>query len=132
VIARRLGVKVNGWAAPDTVEFAGINSREELAQMEAQIRERVNRRLMKAGVILLDPATAYIGPEVESAIEFYEDAARRYGLQLADVGSLRFLGHISGSPLQDDMMLKISLALTWCRSPWPPKPWQRGFLNSHH
>ena len=33
--------------------------------MEAQLREQVNHRLMKAGVTLLDPATAYIGPEVE-------------------------------------------------------------------
>jgi bifunctional UDP-N-acetylglucosamine pyrophosphorylase / glucosamine-1-phosphate N-acetyltransferase len=64
-IAGRLGVKVNAWIAPDMAEFAGINSREELAQMEAQLREQINRRLMKAGVTLLDPATAYIGPEVE-------------------------------------------------------------------
>ena len=64
-IARRHRVKVNAWTAADTDEFAGINSREELAEMEAQLREQVNRRLMNAGVTLLDPATAYIGPEVE-------------------------------------------------------------------
>jgi bifunctional UDP-N-acetylglucosamine pyrophosphorylase/glucosamine-1-phosphate N-acetyltransferase len=64
-IARRLRVKVNAWIASGSTEFAGINSREELAQMEAQLREQVNGRLMKAGVTLLDPATAYIGPEVE-------------------------------------------------------------------
>ncbi|MBV8774381.1 MAG: bifunctional N-acetylglucosamine-1-phosphate uridyltransferase/glucosamine-1-phosphate acetyltransferase, partial [Deltaproteobacteria bacterium] len=64
-IARRLRIKVNAWTAPDSAEFAGINSREELAKMETQLREDVNRRLMNAGVTLLDPATAYIGPEVE-------------------------------------------------------------------
>jgi bifunctional UDP-N-acetylglucosamine pyrophosphorylase / glucosamine-1-phosphate N-acetyltransferase len=64
-IARRHRVKVDAWTAPDTAEFAGVNSREELAQMEAQLREQVNRRLMNAGVTLLDPATAYIAPEVE-------------------------------------------------------------------
>ena len=32
--------------------------------METQIREEINRRLMDAGVTLIDPATAYIGPEV--------------------------------------------------------------------
>jgi bifunctional UDP-N-acetylglucosamine pyrophosphorylase / glucosamine-1-phosphate N-acetyltransferase len=64
-IAQRLGVKVNAWMAADPSEFGGVNSREELAQMEAQLREQVNRRLMKAGVTLLDPATTYIGPEVE-------------------------------------------------------------------
>ena len=64
-IARRRGVKINAWTALNTAEFAGVNSREELAQMEAQLREQVNSRLMKAGVTLLDPATTYIGPEVE-------------------------------------------------------------------
>ncbi|MBV8452049.1 MAG: bifunctional UDP-N-acetylglucosamine diphosphorylase/glucosamine-1-phosphate N-acetyltransferase GlmU [Deltaproteobacteria bacterium] len=64
-IARRLRVRVNAWTAPNTAEFAGVNSREELTQMEAQLREQVNRRLMQAGVTLLDPATVYIGPEVE-------------------------------------------------------------------
>jgi len=64
-IARRHRVKVSAWTASVTAEFAGVNSREELAQMEAHLREQVNHRLMKAGVTLLDPATAYIGPEVE-------------------------------------------------------------------
>jgi bifunctional UDP-N-acetylglucosamine pyrophosphorylase / glucosamine-1-phosphate N-acetyltransferase len=64
-ISRRLRVRANAWIAPDAAEFGGVNSREELAQMEAELREQVNRRLMKAGVTLLDPATAYIGPEVE-------------------------------------------------------------------
>jgi len=64
-IARRHRVRVNAWTAAETAEFAGVNSREELAEMEAQLRQQVNRRLMNAGVTLLDPATAYIGPEVE-------------------------------------------------------------------
>ncbi|MGH7987170.1 MAG: bifunctional UDP-N-acetylglucosamine diphosphorylase/glucosamine-1-phosphate N-acetyltransferase GlmU [Candidatus Binataceae bacterium] len=64
-IARRRGDKLNAWLAHDETEFAGINSREELARMEAQVRNQVNRRLMDSGVTLVDPATAYIGEEVE-------------------------------------------------------------------
>ncbi|HKV53867.1 MAG TPA: bifunctional UDP-N-acetylglucosamine diphosphorylase/glucosamine-1-phosphate N-acetyltransferase GlmU [Candidatus Binataceae bacterium] len=64
-IARRRGLEVNAWIADNAAEFAGINSRQELAQMETQIREETNRRLMDAGVTMIDPATAYIGPEVE-------------------------------------------------------------------
>ncbi|HYR79541.1 MAG TPA: NTP transferase domain-containing protein, partial [Candidatus Dormibacteraeota bacterium] len=59
-IARRRNLKVEAWLANDPTEFAGINSREELAQMEAQIRAAINRKLMEAGVTLVDPATAYI------------------------------------------------------------------------
>src|SRR6266851_2190002 len=54
-IARRRDVAVEAWQAADAAEFAGINSREELAQMEAQIRNEVNRRLMASGVTLVDP-----------------------------------------------------------------------------
>jgi bifunctional UDP-N-acetylglucosamine pyrophosphorylase/glucosamine-1-phosphate N-acetyltransferase len=64
-IARRRGLTVNAWTAPRADEFAGINSREELARMANQVREQINRSLMAAGVTLVDPATAYIGPEVE-------------------------------------------------------------------
>ena len=64
-IASGRGLNINAWIAGDATEFAGINSREELAQMEAQIREEINRRLMSSGVTFIDPATAYIGAEVE-------------------------------------------------------------------
>jgi bifunctional UDP-N-acetylglucosamine pyrophosphorylase / glucosamine-1-phosphate N-acetyltransferase len=64
-IARAHGRNVVAWHALDGAEFAGINSREDLARMETQIREEVNRRLMAAGVTLIDPATAYIAPEAE-------------------------------------------------------------------
>ena len=64
-IARQRRACRRGWCAPDAAEFAGINSREELAQMEAEIRAAVNRKLMAAGVTIVDPATAYIGEQVE-------------------------------------------------------------------
>ncbi len=66
-IARARGLDVNAWVASDPAEFAGINSREELAHMEAQIREQTNRKLMAAGVTLIDPATAYISEQAEIA-----------------------------------------------------------------
>lgn len=64
-IGRARGLPVEAWVSDRAAEFAGINSREELAQMEAEIRHSVNRRLMAAGVTLTDPATAYIGEQVE-------------------------------------------------------------------
>jgi bifunctional UDP-N-acetylglucosamine pyrophosphorylase/glucosamine-1-phosphate N-acetyltransferase len=67
MIARGRGLEVNAWVATDPAEFAGINSREELANMEAQIREQTNRKLMAAGVTLVDPATAYISEQAEIA-----------------------------------------------------------------
>jgi bifunctional UDP-N-acetylglucosamine pyrophosphorylase / glucosamine-1-phosphate N-acetyltransferase len=59
--------KVEAWVADDAAEFAGINSREELANMEAEIRAAVNRKLMGSGVTIVDPATAYISEQAEIA-----------------------------------------------------------------
>jgi len=64
-IARERGLAIGGFRAARPQEFVGINSLEELAQVNAEIRKTVNRRLMAAGVTLVDPDTAYIDPEVE-------------------------------------------------------------------
>jgi bifunctional UDP-N-acetylglucosamine pyrophosphorylase/glucosamine-1-phosphate N-acetyltransferase len=68
-IARSRNAKVEAWVATDPAEFAGINSREELANMEAEIRAAVNRKLMQAGVTLVDPATAYVSEQAEIALD---------------------------------------------------------------
>lgn len=65
--ARRRGLVVEAWRAQNAAEFAGVNTREELASMETLLREQVNRRLMAAGVSILDPATAYISEQAEIA-----------------------------------------------------------------
>ena len=66
-IARARGEKVEAWVAEDPAEFAGINTREELANMEAEIRAAVNRKLMASGVTLVDPASAYISEQAAIA-----------------------------------------------------------------
>ncbi len=66
-IARARRETIEAWVADDPAEFAGINSREELANMEAEIRAVVNRKLMQSGVTLVDPATAYISEQAEIA-----------------------------------------------------------------
>jgi bifunctional UDP-N-acetylglucosamine pyrophosphorylase / glucosamine-1-phosphate N-acetyltransferase len=66
-IARARREKIEAWVAKDPAEFAGINSREELANMEAENRAAVNRKLMATGVTLVDPATAYISEQAEIA-----------------------------------------------------------------
>ncbi len=66
-IARRQGLGVAAWIANDPAEFVGINSRMELAEMEATIRESTCRKLMDAGVTFIDPASAFISEEAEIA-----------------------------------------------------------------
>jgi bifunctional UDP-N-acetylglucosamine pyrophosphorylase / glucosamine-1-phosphate N-acetyltransferase len=63
-IARRHGAAATAWPAPNSAEFDGINTREELARMNQELRDQRIRTLMDAGVTFIDPATAYIADTV--------------------------------------------------------------------
>jgi bifunctional UDP-N-acetylglucosamine pyrophosphorylase/glucosamine-1-phosphate N-acetyltransferase len=52
-------------AAPVAWEVEGINTRVELADVAAKLRDRINRAHMLAGVTIVDPATTWIEAEVE-------------------------------------------------------------------
>jgi bifunctional UDP-N-acetylglucosamine pyrophosphorylase/glucosamine-1-phosphate N-acetyltransferase len=48
----------------DFLEVVGINDRAQLAESEAALRARTNRRLMLSGVTLVDPVTTYVDVDV--------------------------------------------------------------------
>ncbi|MDP1571715.1 MAG: bifunctional UDP-N-acetylglucosamine diphosphorylase/glucosamine-1-phosphate N-acetyltransferase GlmU [Vicinamibacterales bacterium] len=48
----------------DASEMRGINSRSELAEVSAIVRQQKNEELMAAGVTLIDPATTYVDADV--------------------------------------------------------------------
>ena len=58
------GVALLPVPAADPDDVRGINDRAQLAQAEALLRERINRRHMLAGVTLIDPARSYIDADV--------------------------------------------------------------------
>ncbi|HXV79288.1 MAG TPA: bifunctional UDP-N-acetylglucosamine diphosphorylase/glucosamine-1-phosphate N-acetyltransferase GlmU [Candidatus Binatia bacterium] len=64
VIALQQGEKVATVKVDDAREVMGINTREELAQMEKTLQERINRKWMDNGVTLKDPNTTYIDKDV--------------------------------------------------------------------
>ncbi len=63
-IYRARGLTVETVQVADRHELLGVNSRRELADVATILRSRKNDELMAAGVTLLDPATAYIDPDV--------------------------------------------------------------------
>src|SRR5262245_4491002 len=63
-LAARAGLRVCGVRAERPEELAGINTRAELADMEATLRHTLIERWMKDGVTFEDPATVYLGPDV--------------------------------------------------------------------
>ena len=63
-IYRERGLTVETVTVADAREILGVNDRRELAEMTATLRRTRNDALMASGVTLVDPATAYIGPDV--------------------------------------------------------------------
>jgi bifunctional UDP-N-acetylglucosamine pyrophosphorylase/glucosamine-1-phosphate N-acetyltransferase len=63
-IYRAQGQTVETVLLDDSREILGVNSRRELADVTAILKTTRNEELMAAGVSLVDPATAWIGPDV--------------------------------------------------------------------
>jgi bifunctional UDP-N-acetylglucosamine pyrophosphorylase / glucosamine-1-phosphate N-acetyltransferase len=63
-IYRSRGLPVDTLKVEDPRELAGVNSRKDLAQVTRMLTDSRNDELMASGVTLVDPATAYIGPDV--------------------------------------------------------------------
>ncbi len=63
-IHRADGRRVDAVALDDADEIRGINTRAELAEVGRVLQSRINAGHMAAGVTLVDPGTAYIGPDV--------------------------------------------------------------------
>ena len=64
-IYRRRRRVVGTHTVANAAEIRGINSRTELAEVSAMVRQQKNEELMAAGVTLIDPATTYVDTDVE-------------------------------------------------------------------
>jgi bifunctional UDP-N-acetylglucosamine pyrophosphorylase/glucosamine-1-phosphate N-acetyltransferase len=63
-IYRKQKRTVATWTVERAEKIRGINSRTELAEVSAMVRQQKNEELMAAGVTLIDPATTYIDSDV--------------------------------------------------------------------
>jgi bifunctional UDP-N-acetylglucosamine pyrophosphorylase/glucosamine-1-phosphate N-acetyltransferase len=59
------GERVAAYVAPDPAEAEGVNTRAELAEAAAMLRDRINEAHMLAGVTIVDPKTTWIEADVE-------------------------------------------------------------------
>ncbi len=64
-LMRRLGLRVEAYPAADPRLALGINDHVQLSEAAAIMRQRINGRLMAAGVAMIDPACVYIDAGVE-------------------------------------------------------------------
>src|SRR5439155_1861134 len=63
-VLRAAGHKVIAVKADDPAAAMGVNDRAQLADAEAALRGRINRRWMLAGVTMVDPSRTYIAATV--------------------------------------------------------------------
>ena len=63
-IARDAGLTVGAHAIDDGWQTAGVNDREELAALGAELNRRIVSQWMKDGVSVMDPATTWIDADV--------------------------------------------------------------------
>ena len=63
-IARDAGLTVGAHAIDDGWQTAGVNDREELAALGAELNRRIVSQWMKDGISVMDPATTWIDADV--------------------------------------------------------------------
>lgn len=63
-IMRKMGRTVGTYVTTDPEDIQAVNSKAQLADAEAVMRKRINRKLMDAGVTMIDPLTTYISSDV--------------------------------------------------------------------
>jgi bifunctional UDP-N-acetylglucosamine pyrophosphorylase/glucosamine-1-phosphate N-acetyltransferase len=61
---RQRGLGVETLVLDDPTEILGVNSRSELAQVAARLRDRKNEALMAAGVTIVDPSATWVEADV--------------------------------------------------------------------
>lgn len=77
-IAHDDGAVVQGVCVPDAWQVRGVNDQVQLAAMRAELNRRIVERWMRAGVTVVDPATAWVDVQVQ----LEPDAVLHPGVQL--------------------------------------------------
>jgi bifunctional UDP-N-acetylglucosamine pyrophosphorylase / glucosamine-1-phosphate N-acetyltransferase len=90
------GARVAVHLAPDPVEAEGVNTRAELAEAAAALRDRINRAHMLAGVTIVDPQTTWIeaGVEIEPDVTIHPFTVIRGDVRIAtgaEIGPFAYL-----------------------------------------
>jgi bifunctional UDP-N-acetylglucosamine pyrophosphorylase/glucosamine-1-phosphate N-acetyltransferase len=116
-IGLRVGKKVEAVQVDDVREILGINSREDLAKMEKNLRNKINQKWMLAGVTLQDPDTTY----VEESVTIGRDTVIGPNTHLKGKTVIGERCQVDGTAfltdmeIGDDVLLKFSVVMTGSR-----------------
>ena len=111
------GLTIETVTAEDPREMMGVNSREELAFMEKNLRQSINKKWLLAGVTLKDPDTTYI----DEGVTIGKDTVIGPNTQLRGKTIIGERCQIDGSAfltdaeIGDEVHLRFSVVMTGCR-----------------
>ena len=101
-IARRRGLLCRAIEAP-AEELIGVNSRAELAVVEATLQQRLRARHMAAGVTLVDPTTVYFSADTEIGRDTVIEPSVVFGpgVSVGEGVEIRAFSHVVGARIGD-------------------------------
>lgn len=111
-ILKSQGEKV-GAVVIDFEETLGVNSRAQLAQVEAILRKRINGKHMDNGVTLIDPNNTYIGADVVIGKDtiVYPGNVLEGNTVIGERCTLYPNSRISNSSIEDEVEIQSSVIL---------------------
>jgi bifunctional UDP-N-acetylglucosamine pyrophosphorylase/glucosamine-1-phosphate N-acetyltransferase len=116
-IGIKQGCRVQTSAASDGREVKGVNTREELATMEKNLQEKINRQHMLAGVTLKDPQSTYIDEEVKIGRDTVigPNSHLRGKTVIGAHCQIDGSAYVTDAEIGDGVHLRFSVVLTSCR-----------------
>jgi bifunctional UDP-N-acetylglucosamine pyrophosphorylase / glucosamine-1-phosphate N-acetyltransferase len=111
------GKTIETMKVADAREMMGVNTREELAFMEKNLRESINQKWMLAGVTLKDPDTTYI----DDSVSIGKDSVIGPNTQLRGKTAIGERCQIDGSAfltdaaIGDEVHIRFSVVMANCR-----------------
>jgi bifunctional UDP-N-acetylglucosamine pyrophosphorylase / glucosamine-1-phosphate N-acetyltransferase len=88
-------------------EVLGVNSRADLAQVEAVMQQRLRRRAMAAGATLVDPATVWLSADTVLGRDVTVQPSVFFGpgVRVGDRVEIRSFCHLEGAEVGDDAVV---------------------------
>lgn len=88
-------------------EFLGVNSRLELAAVEAAMQDRLRRRAMAGGVTMIDPHSVWLSADTSLGrdVRIEPNAFFGPGVRIGDRVEIKAFCHIEGAEIGDDAVV---------------------------
>jgi bifunctional UDP-N-acetylglucosamine pyrophosphorylase/glucosamine-1-phosphate N-acetyltransferase len=106
MLANKAGNKA-GFLSIDAQELAGINDRQQLAELEAVIQVKLRKKAMMAGVSMLAPDTVYLSSDTEFGrdIVIEPHVVIGAGCSIGDGCHIKAFSHLEGAAIGSDCII---------------------------